>query len=114
MAMLNCEREPVLCNGWSAPPGGLWIFEMLPQPAPINIWGYRVNFTTATSDDFVKLQKGKYKEVATLHDGMFHPFNGFFAQNGLTMPVGYALWFFQAVPSWLFMIVVSMVSRSMM
>lgn len=87
---------------------------MLPQPAPINVWAQRLNHTTATSDDIVKLQKGAYKETAKLHDGLFHPFNGFFAQNGLSMVVGYILWGFNAVPSWLFMVGVSMLSRTFM
>lgn len=113
-ALLNCENEPVLCNGWSAPTGALWIFEMLPEPSPINIWTKRLNLTTTTSVNIVELQKEGYKEKARLHDGMFHPFNGPIAQNGMSVPVGYILWFFNLVPSWLFMVGVSMISRTMM
>ncbi|ORY60109.1 uncharacterized protein BCR38DRAFT_488295 [Pseudomassariella vexata] len=113
-ALLNCENEPVLCNAWSAPTGALWIFEMLPEPAEINIWSKRLNFTTTTSDDIVQLQQDGFKEKAKLHDGMFHPFNGSLAKNGLSIPVGYVLWGFNLIPSWLFMIVVSMLSRTMM
>ncbi|KAF3013196.1 hypothetical protein E8E14_003699 [Neopestalotiopsis sp. 37M] len=113
-AMLNCENEPVLCNAWSAPAGALWIFEMLPPPASIDLWAKRFNMTTVTSDDFVKLQQDGYKEQAKLHDGIFHPFNGWFAQNGLSTIVGYVLWFFNLIPSWLFMVCVSMLSRTMM
>lgn len=113
-ALLNCEHEPVLCNSWSAPAGALWIFEMLPPPASIDLWAKRLNMTTVTSDDFVQLQKDGYKQQAKLHDGIFHPFNGWFAQNGLSTIVGYVLWGFNLVPSWLFMVVVSMLSRTMM
>ncbi|KAI1843083.1 hypothetical protein JX265_005136 [Neoarthrinium moseri] len=113
-ALLNCENEPVLCNSWSAPTGALWIFEMLPPPAEINLYAKRFNLTTVTSDDFAQLQKEGHKTNAKLHDGIFHPINGWFAQNGVQTPVGYVLWFFNLVPSWLFMVVVSMVSRTMM
>lgn len=113
-AILDCEAEPVLCNSWSAPTSSVWIFEMLPAPAPIDIWAKRLNYTTTTSEDIFKLHQDGYKEQAKLHDGMFHPFNGWFAQNGVATPVGYVLWFFNLVPSWAFMIGISMLSRSMM
>jgi hypothetical protein len=87
---------------------------MLPPPASINLWAKRLNMTTVTSDDFVQLHTNGYKETSKLHDGIFHPFNGWFAQNGLSTIVGYVLWGFNLVPSWLFMVVVSMLSRTMM
>ncbi|TGJ87270.1 hypothetical protein E0Z10_g1430 [Xylaria hypoxylon] len=114
MALLNCENQPVLCNAWSAPVGSLWIFEMLPEPSPISIFSKRLNLTTVTSDDFIQLQKDGYKTGATEHDGIFHPFNGPLAQNGLSIPAGYLLWAFGLIPSWAFMILVSLFSRRMM
>jgi len=36
------------------------------------------------------------------------------AQNGLAIPVGYAIWGFSLIPSWAFMILVSFASRTMM
>ncbi|KAI0878775.1 hypothetical protein GGS24DRAFT_341507 [Hypoxylon argillaceum] len=114
MAFLNCDDQPVLCNAWSAPVGTLWIFEMLPEPSPISIFAKRLNLTTVTSDDLVQLQKSGYKTVAKEHDGLFHPFNGPLAQNGLSIPVGYLLWAFGLLPSWAFMILVSLFSRRMM
>jgi len=114
MALLNCDDQPVLCNAWSAPAGALWIFEMLPEPADINIWTKRLNLTTTTSDDLVQLHKNGYKNEASLRDGLFHPFNGAIAKNGLSTPVGYLLWAFTLIPSWAFMIFVSFFSRRMM
>ncbi|KAI0393203.1 hypothetical protein F5Y17DRAFT_459082 [Xylariaceae sp. FL0594] len=114
MALLNCDDQPVLCNAWFAPAGNLWIFEMLPAPASINLWTKRLNLTTTTSDDLLQLHKNGYKQEARLSEGLFHPFNGFVAQNGLTTPVGYILWAFTLVPSWAFMIFVSFFSRRMM
>ncbi|KAH9893840.1 hypothetical protein F4778DRAFT_748651 [Xylariomycetidae sp. FL2044] len=113
-ALLNCDDQPVLCNAWSAPVGALWIFEMLPEPAAINVWSKRLNLTTTTSDDLMKLHEEGYKTQAKLHEGTFHPFNGWLAQNKLQVPAGYALWFFNLLPSWAFMILVSLLSRTMM
>ncbi|KAI3328031.1 hypothetical protein HD806DRAFT_549896 [Xylariaceae sp. AK1471] len=114
MALVNCDDQPVLCNAWSAPVGALWIFEMLPEPSKINIWTKRLNLTTTTSDDLVQLQKNGYKTEANLHDGLFHPFNGPIAQNGLSTVVGYVLWAFSLLPSWAFMVFISLFSRRMM
>ncbi|KAI1780862.1 hypothetical protein F4818DRAFT_19251 [Hypoxylon cercidicola] len=113
-ALLNCEDQPVLCSAWSAPVGAIWIFEMLPEPAPIDIWTKRLNMTTTTSDDIVTLQTEGYKSSAKLHDGFFHPFNGPLAKYGVATPVGYVLWFFNLLPSWAFMVLVSFFSRNMM
>ncbi|KAI1427990.1 hypothetical protein F5Y12DRAFT_791136 [Xylaria sp. FL1777] len=113
-ALLNCDNQPVLCNAWSAPVGSLWIFEMLPEPSPINIFTKRLNLTTTTSDDLVQLQKDGYKTVAKEHDGLFHPFKGALAQNGLSVPAGYILWAFGLLPNWAFMILISLLSRRMM
>ncbi|KAK8026117.1 hypothetical protein PG990_003940 [Apiospora arundinis] len=110
----NETHEPVLCNSWSVPTGTVWIFEMLPEPAPIDIWVKRFNLTTTTSDDIVARHSEGYKKTFALHEGTFHPFNGWWAQNHLSLPVGYVLWFFNVVPSWLLMLVLSFVSRSMM
>ncbi|KAI0541718.1 hypothetical protein GGR58DRAFT_413010 [Xylaria digitata] len=114
MALLNCDNQPVLCNAWSAPVGALWIFEMLPEPSPISIFTKRLNLTTVISDDLIQLQKDGYRTVAKEHDGIFHPFNGPLAQNGLSVPAGYVLWAFGLLPSWAFMILVSLFSRRMM
>ncbi|KAI1161292.1 hypothetical protein F5B18DRAFT_458977 [Nemania serpens] len=114
MALLNCDDQPILCNAWSAPVGYVWIFEMLPEPSPISIFTKRLNMTTTTSDDLVQLQKDGYKTVAVEREGIFHPFNGPLAQNGLSIPAGYILWGFSLIPSWAFMILVSLFSRRMM
>ena len=112
MGMLNCDDQPILCNVWSAGVGSIWNFEMLPEPAPINIYKKRLNLTTVTSDDMVAL-KG-HKEEFTLLDSFFHPFNGKAAELGISVPLAYVLWGFNLLPSWAFMLVVSFFSRSMM
>ncbi|KAH6848282.1 hypothetical protein B0I37DRAFT_446376 [Chaetomium sp. MPI-CAGE-AT-0009] len=120
LASLNCEDQPVLCNSWSANTGGLWIFEMLPPPAPIEVLTKRVNLTTVTSQDVVdawtNTERGDsitgWRPVA--QDGYFHPFEGKFAKLGAAVPIGYVLWALNAIPSWGMMLIVSFLSRSMM
>jgi len=116
-ALLNCDNEPVLCNGWSAGTGALWVFEMLPPPAPVDIWRRRMNLTTTTSQTYNELRNKDAKANKVefkLHDGWFHPFNGPFARYGLSEPLGYFFWAFNLVPSWTIMVLVSFLSRTMM
>ena len=114
MAVLNCDKQPVLCNAWSAGTGVVWVFDMLPAPAAIDVYKHRFNLTTVTSDELVKLEADDIRETAIKVDGYFHPFNGQVAEMGLAIPFGYAVWAFGLVPNWLFMLLVSFGSRTMM
>ncbi|KAK3315370.1 hypothetical protein B0H66DRAFT_343106 [Apodospora peruviana] len=115
VASLNCDDQPVLCNAWSASTGALWIFDVLPEPAPTDIYWRRLNLTTTTSKDIVDLYtKGDKKEDFKLVEGYFHPINGQLAQYGLAVPLGYFFWALNAIPSWGMMLIVSFLSRSMM
>ncbi|KAJ9138658.1 Peptidyl-tRNA hydrolase [Pleurostoma richardsiae] len=114
---INCDDQPILCYSWSAGAGTLWVIEMLPQPAPIDVYVRRLNLTTTDSKtitDLHKSFKAGDKSSFKLHDGYFHPFNGPLAQNGLAVPVAWGLWLLNAVPSWAMMIGVSFLSRTMM
>lgn len=113
-AYLNCENEDLLCNMWSAPTGTIWIFDMLPPPAEIPIHIHRMNLTSATSQELLDLYASGKREDLWAHEGYFHPYNGIVAKYGIGMPVAYALWFFNAVPSWAVMLVVSFASRTLM
>lgn len=116
MGLLNCDDQPILCNTWSTATAQLYVFEMLPPPAQIDIYKKRLNLTTTTSDDLVALHtagnKEAFKVVET--DSWFHPFHGKAVENGLAVPIGYITWAFNLIPNWLFMLVVSLVSRTMM
>ncbi|KAK4152769.1 hypothetical protein C8A00DRAFT_34552 [Chaetomidium leptoderma] len=118
LAAVNCDDEPVLCNSWSANTGALWIYEMLPAPAPVDIHTKRFNLTTVTTQDIVDAYTAADKTEAGWHqiaqDGWFHPFEGKLAKFGLSVPLGYVFWGLAVVPSWAMMLVVSFVSRSMM
>ena len=111
---LNCDDQPILCNSWSTATGYIWSFNILPSPAPVDIYKKRLNLTTTTSSDLVALNSAKSKEDWTLLDSWFHPFNGKATEFGLSVPYAYAMWAFNLVPNWLFMLVVSFASRSMM
>jgi hypothetical protein len=112
MALLNCEDQPILCNSWSAAVGSLYIVDLLPPPAQVDVYRKRLNFTTTTSDDLVAFRNDR--SALKLEDGWFHPFNGKATELGLAVPFGYIVWAFNIVPNWLFMLVVSFASRSMM
>ncbi|KAL6400695.1 uncharacterized protein AUP68_16409 [Ilyonectria robusta] len=115
MGYLNCDDQPILCNAWSTGTSNLYVFEMLPSPAPIDIYKKRLNMTTTTSEDLVNLYETGTKDKFTLLEaGWFHPFQGKAVKLGIAVPFGYVMWAFGLVPNWLFMLVVSFVSRTMM
>lgn len=60
------------------------------------------------------LHTGKKYEEGILQEGIFQPFDGPLAQYGVLKAVGYVLFAFGMVPSWAFMLVISMVSRTIM
>lgn len=93
----------------------MWLFEMLPEPAPIDIYIKRLNLTTATPDTVVELYKSRGdKSQFKKKDGYFHPFDGELAKYGVAIPVAYLLWGLGVVPSWAMMLAISFISRTMM
>ncbi|KAK3946440.1 hypothetical protein QBC46DRAFT_369784 [Diplogelasinospora grovesii] len=114
VAYLNCDDQPVLCNAWSATTGALWIFEMLPPPAPVDVYWKRLNLTTTTAQTLLDFHAQDAKKNFHLIDGYFHPVDGLLAKNGLAVPLGYFFWVLNAIPSWGMMLVVSFISRAMM
>ncbi|KAF4126360.1 hypothetical protein GMORB2_0096 [Geosmithia morbida] len=111
MGLLNCEDQPILCNAWSAGVGSIWAFDMLPEPAPVNIYKKRLNLTSVTSDDIAALQGNRDQFV--LLESFWHPFNGKAAELGVAVPLAYTLWLFNLLPNWAFMLAISMFSRTM-
>lgn len=116
MGYLNCDDQPILCNAWSTGTSNIYLFEMLPSPAPIEVYKKRLNLTTTTSDDLVNLYESGTKKDSfkQLEVGWFHPFQGKAVEFGIAVPFAYLMWAFGLVPNWLFMLVVSFVSRTMM
>ena len=60
------------------------------------------------------LHSGKKYEGGVLNVGYFQPFYGVLAQYGVNKAVGYVVFAFGMVPSWAFMLVISMASRTLM
>jgi len=85
MAYLNCDNQPILCNAWSAGPASLYIIEMLPEPAPVEIYSKRLNLTTTTSDTLVAFhESGSKDQFHRIDSSWFHPFNGKLAEYGVS------------------------------
>ncbi|KAB8288204.1 hypothetical protein EYC80_010209 [Monilinia laxa] len=114
MALLNCDEQPVLCNSWGAGPPHLWTMEVGAPGSPVPIITIPLNTTSTTVTTFTDFHATKSYKQKTPYEGWFHPFDGQLAQYGAAVPVGYVLWFFGVVPSWIFMIGISFLSRTIM
>ena len=114
LAYLNCDNQPVLCNSWGAGPPHLWIMEVAAKPAPVDIRLVSLNTTTTNVKTFTDLHATQSWKEKTPYEGYFHPFDGQLAKLGLAVPLGYVFWVFSVVPSWLFMIGISFISRNIM
>lgn len=88
--------------------------EVAAAPAPVNIRTSGLNTTTTDVKFFTDLKSsGSWKDFK-LYEGYFHPFDGPLAQYNVAVPLGYVFWIFNVIPSWLFMIGISFISRNMM
>ncbi|KAL8710757.1 MAG: hypothetical protein Q9220_004775 [cf. Caloplaca sp. 1 TL-2023] len=119
LAYANCDKDPILCATWAAGPPTIWYIQ-LPVTAPdqskpattIRIVG--LNTTTTTAKDITSIHTQKTYEKKPVYEGSLHPFDGWVAKYGLLVPFGYVMYGFANVPSWAFMIVISMGSRFIM
>lgn len=119
LGYLNCESNAVLCNIWAASVPTLWHIQ-IPIPAVdqsaagTTIRIINVNTTTITTQEIVQIHTQKSYEKVPVYHGAFHPFDGYLAKFQLNKAIGYVLFAFSLVPSWAFMIFISMVSRNFM
>ena len=119
LALLDCEAEPVLCNAWAA--GAPTVFHFfIPQPLPdqstpaTTVRSISLNRTSVTATQLAAIHtEEKYKETE-VYEGFWHPFDSPLAQTGANVVLGYAVWGFSKIPSWLFMIGISFFSRTIM
>ncbi|KAK4228319.1 hypothetical protein QBC38DRAFT_362081 [Podospora fimiseda] len=116
LGYINCDDEPVLCNSWSASTGVFWAIDVLPPPAQTDILVKRLNLTTVTGQDIVDAYATRSADTWRKidNDGWFHPIHGKFATWGVAVPLGYFFWALNVIPSWVMMVGVSFLSRSMM
>ncbi|GAM84488.1 hypothetical protein ANO11243_024840 [Dothideomycetidae sp. 11243] len=119
LGRLDCDQEKVLCHAWSASPPSVLYFRV-PQPLAdqssqaTEVRYIYLNHTSVTATEFTALYtQGKYKNTP-VYEGMWHPFDGALARNGLAIPLGYVFWTFGLVPSWMIMIAISMFSRTVL
>lgn len=121
LGYINCDSQAVLCTTWTAKPPTIWYIQR-PHPGPgsdqsvpaSSIHINYLNFTETTASDMVALHTGKKYEEGYLYEGAFQPFDGLLAQYGLSQAVGYVVFVFGLVPSWAFMLIISMVTRQAM
>lgn len=117
---------------WSANPGSLWSLSLLPAPAPVEIHTRSFNLSLAapapTAQDIVTAylaranpevdEKAEIPARRRWHrfenEGWLHPFDGKLAKLGLSVPMAYFFHGLNAVPTWVLMLVVSFVSRTLM
>lgn len=117
LGSLNCEKENVLCSTWFASPPTVWHFQ-IPQaqvgeerlPTPLHI--VPLNTSTITPEGIYKIHSEKNYETFPAYEGALHPTDGWLAKTGLNVALGYIIFGFSAIPSWLFMIGVSLFSRT--
>ncbi|ORY18835.1 hypothetical protein BCR34DRAFT_610158 [Clohesyomyces aquaticus] len=121
-AILDCEAQPILCNSWSVGPPSIYYMQ-IPKPladqsAPAPTVRYiplnRTMEASSVAAQMVKIVASKEYENTAPYEGLWHPFTGPLQQYGVAIPIGYILWGFAKMPSWLPMIVISMLSRSFM
>ncbi|KAJ9353118.1 hypothetical protein DTO027B9_5370 [Paecilomyces variotii] len=116
LGYLNCEQDRVLCSIWSAGAPSVWHFQV-PQAQPDEPRSTRplhivpLNITTVTPETIYKIHSEKTYEEFDQYDGAFHPTDGWLAEYGLNVVLGYVLFGFSLIPSWLFMIGISVFSR---
>jgi hypothetical protein len=67
-----------------------------------------------TTQDIVKIHAEKTYLVQPEYTGAYHPVDGWLARLGLQDPLGYVVWGLGSIPSWLFMILISLFSRQLM
>lgn len=81
-------------------------------PTPLHI--VFLNDTTVTPEEIYQIHSKKLWQKVDAYEGVLHPTDSWLARNNLNVPLGYAIYGLSSIPSWLFMIVISFVSRTMM
>ncbi|KAI9837634.1 MAG: hypothetical protein M1838_004776 [Thelocarpon superellum] len=115
LARLNCDVSPVLCHAWAASPPAIWHITR-PRPSGAGsksqIHIVSLNSTSTTSSEIMDIHAAETWKKQPPYEGLFHPFDGIFAQLGVSEVVGYVLWGFAMIPSWMFMLIISIGSRT--
>lgn len=119
LGYINCDASPVLCGVWYANPPSLWYIQ-LPiaaddqSRAATTVRVLPLNATSTSARELARVHSRKTYAAVEPYEGVFHPFDGLLARFGLALPIGYVLYGVSLVPSWVFMIGVSFLSRNIM
>lgn len=119
LGYVNCEENQLMCSTWAAGAPTAWHFQV-PQAQPgqeralTPLHVVHLNTTTVDAETIYKLHSEKAYAKIPAYEGQLHPLDGWVSKYGLLTPLGYVLYIFGVVPSWLFMITVSFFSRTMM
>ena len=116
LASVDCETEGVLCHQWAVTPPSIYHI-VLPRAAadvkPV-VRYIPLNHTSTTASDITELYTKKTYQQTEPYVGYWEPFSGLLATTGLSLPVGYVLYYFAKLPSWAPMIILSFASRTFM
>lgn len=130
LGYVNCDTSPVLCALWAARPVTLWHIQFpaihvkseeysssSDNNVPSSETTVRVislNMTSTTAEELLHVHTRKTYETTPVYDSIFHPFDGALAKYGVALPVAYVIAGFSMIPSWMYMIIISFVSRTIM
>ena len=120
LGSLDCDLQGVLCNAWAAAVPTLWHIDVPQAPpagqerpkAPLYVVG--LNRTTVTAQSIYKIHSEKSYLSVPEYTGAVHPLDGWIVKYGFVHPFAWIMWAFGAIPSWAFMIGVSLISRTVM
>lgn len=73
-----------------------------------------MNATTVTPEELYQIHSKKTFQRSPPYEGAFHPTDGWMAKYQLSIPVGWVIYGLSAIPSWMFMIGISFLSRTVM
>jgi hypothetical protein len=73
-----------------------------------------LNATAVTKDDILELQDQEAANKAPLYTGIFHMFDGPLAKGQINEYVGTALYYLSYIPSWAYLLSISLFSRTYM
>ncbi|MCJ1309051.1 hypothetical protein MMC25_002706 [Agyrium rufum] len=119
----NCDDQPIFCSIWFAGPPAVWYIQRPvssskqiadQSPATTQINPVTLNTTTVTAKEIIDIYTKETWKEKPVYEGYWHPFDGEFAKTGLNYILGYTFYGFGVVPSWMIMITVSFLSRSLM
>lgn len=117
IAKIDCDLDEVLCTAWVANMPSVYHF-LIPRQSdpqaktPLHI--VDLNHTAVTATEIVNIKSQKSYLNKEEYTGALHPIDGWLRKFNILTPMGYVLWGFGTIPSWMMMIGISFLSRQFM